>query len=33
MKGRIEKKKSTVNKENVANTSVNTIVPEKVNRI
>lgn len=33
MKGRIEKKKSTVNKENVANTSANTIVPEKVNLI
>ncbi|XP_046822760.1 F-actin-monooxygenase Mical isoform X1 [Vespa crabro] len=31
MKGRIEKKKSTVNKENVANTSANTIVPEKIN--
>ncbi|KAL2744346.1 F-actin-monooxygenase mical2b isoform X1 [Vespula maculifrons] len=31
MKARIEKKKSTVNKENVANTSVNAIVPEKIN--
>ncbi|KAI4497933.1 hypothetical protein M0802_007049 [Mischocyttarus mexicanus] len=31
MKGRIEKKKSTVNKENVAHTSTDAVVPEKIN--
>ncbi|KAI4487459.1 hypothetical protein M0804_005608 [Polistes exclamans] len=31
MKGRIEKKKSTVNKENVAHTSTDAIIPEKIN--